>query len=121
MEVEAIYSPTIQDGPVVRFQFGRRNGTYREIFSGKERIDWSAEINASRNGVSLNGNVPIYSDQAAIDAIQRLFGLAWDAYQRMKWARDPHDIAKEVVARFNDGDPLRVRAEATVMDGHNNG
>jgi len=107
MEVEAIYSPTIMDGPVVRFQFGYRRGTYREIFSGEDRTDWSAEINASRNGVSLNGDVPTYGDIRSIEAIQRIFKLAWDAYQQLTRSHDPHQVAKKIVETFNAHDPLK--------------
>lgn len=102
MEVEAIYSPTIMDGPVVRFQFGLKRGTYREIVSGKDRTDWSAEINASRNGVSLNADYfPVLSTAEAIEAVQKVFREAWSAYQKMRLSPDAHESAKRIVDEFN--------------------
>jgi len=107
MEAEAIYSPTIMDGPVVRFQFGLKRGTYKEIISGKDRVDWSVEINASRNGVSLNADYfPVMSSAEAIEGVQELFREAWTAYQKIKFSPDPHDSAKRIVAEFNEKQSL---------------
>ena len=40
-------------GPVIRFGFGHDEGEHEEAFSHKKHRQWSAEINASRDGVSL--------------------------------------------------------------------
>jgi len=103
INVNARYTPTIMDGPVIHFEFGLVRGKRRDIFSQKEFEDYSAEISASRNGVSMNVDYfPVYSTKEAIDEIQKLFGIAWDAYCAIRSARDgAHDEAKRIAERFN--------------------
>ncbi len=102
MKVAAIYSPTIMDGPVIRFQTGFNRGSHREIVSGKERTDWSAEINASRKGVSINGQWPVYSQPEDLAALAALVAAAWNAHADIKGARhDDHAVAKAIAERFN--------------------
>lgn len=91
------YTPTIMDGPVVRFEFGYKEGTRKDLFSGEERIDWSAEINASRNGVSMNGRFPVWSDAAEVYAVQDMLAAAYEAHKAIRDARDPHEAAKQFV------------------------
>jgi hypothetical protein len=103
IEINARYTPTIMDGPVIRFEFGISRGMGREIISGEERDDFSVEISASRNGVSMNVDYfPVYSTKDAIEEIQKLFGTAWNAYCAIRSAgHGGHDEAKRFVERFN--------------------
>jgi len=101
MQVEAIYSPTIMDGPVVRLQTGFKRGTYKDIFSGKDRTDWSAEISASRNGVSIQGAWSTYRSAADIEQIKNLLDLAWSAFAQITSNSDPHAAATKFVDEFN--------------------
>lgn len=102
MRIEATYSPTIMDGAVVRFETGYDRGKRRGIFDQVERTEWSAEINASRNGVSINGDWPIYKARESVDTLKEILDVAWDAHIAIRDGRDGgHDAAKEIVAKFN--------------------
>ena len=95
------YTPTIMDGPVVRFGLGYHEGKERELFGGAEVDRWSAEINASRSGVSLQGRWPVYGDCAAIDHLKKVLEWAWEAHSAIVAA--PHSGQHEAAAeRFVD-------------------
>jgi hypothetical protein len=102
VKVDAIYTPTIMDGAVVRFQTGFNRGTFRAIVGKDERTDWSAEINASRNGVSLNGTWPIYRAREDIAALGALIAMAWKVHHLIAGGDDRgHEAAKSFVEQFN--------------------
>ena len=71
------------DGEVIRYGGGYYNGKNKDIL-GKEFDDWSAEINASRNGVSINGTFPIYKSREPIDRIIETLNKAWDDHERLR-------------------------------------
>lgn len=95
------YCPTVQSGPVVRFGFGFHEGHRHELFGdGKPVPQYSAEINASRSGVSLNGRFPTYSDRQSIEDIKLLLEWAWSAHCAIGKHGD-HEAAKEWVRLHN--------------------
>lgn len=97
MKFDLHYTPTIMDGAVLRWQFGYVCGKHHDLIDPKERTEWSGEINASRNGVSINGRFPIYADRECIDQIHKMLDDAWAAHARMRHG-DSHEIAKQIVA-----------------------
>lgn len=94
------YYPTIMSGPVIRFGFGYDEGEEEEIFSREKVRQWSAEISASRDGVSLGGRFPVYADRGDIEGVQQLLDWAWDAHMAIG-SRGDHDAAKEWVRTHN--------------------
>lgn len=100
MEYSCRYYPTIMSGPVVRFGFGYDEGEREEMFSREKVRQWSAEISASRDGVSLGGCFPIYNDRSCIDDVKQLLDWAWDAHRAIG-TRGDHDAAKEWVRVHN--------------------
>ena len=100
MDHSCRYYPTIMSGPVIRFGFGYSEGEREEMFSREKVKQWSAEISASRDGVSLDGRFPIYSDRSCIDGIKQLLDWAWDAHRAIG-TRGDHDAAKEWVRVHN--------------------
>ncbi len=86
MDVKATYTPTIMDGAVVRW-----------------KLDDSAQISASRNGIGIHGVWPIISGAASLEQFSELIDLAWATYNEMKNAigDGAHDHAKKVVEEFN--------------------
>jgi hypothetical protein len=121
VKVEAIYTPTIMDGAVVRFQTGFNRGTFRALIGNAERTEWSAEINASRNGVSLNGQWPVYRARDDVAGLGALLAMAWKAYHLIAGGEDGgHEAAKHLVEQFNatykEGFPQQASATAHVPD-----
>lgn len=113
MDHDCRYTPTIMDGPVVRFGVGRRLGRHKPII-GDERDEWSAEINASRNGVSLSGDWPIYTVKSDLDHIKQVIEWAWVAHADIHAARGTNaerDAAKKFVELHN-ATLEEIRAEA---------
>lgn len=100
MEHSCRYYPTVMSGPVIRFGFGFKGPREREMFSGEPVQQWSAEINASRDGVSLQGHFPIYRDRANLDHIKQLLDWAWNAHAAIG-SRGDHAAAKEWVRVYN--------------------
>ena len=81
------------DGAVVRFGLGYDDGDDKR----------SAEINVSRNGVSLSGNWPVYNAKEPLEEIKATLDEAFDLYLRMTSDySDPHDVAKAFVATINE-------------------
>jgi hypothetical protein len=113
MKVEAVYTPTVMGGPVVRFRTGFARGRVRDS-GGVERTDWSAEISASRDGVSLRGAWPMYSEPADLATLRGLIAGAWNVHGMMRDAghSEAYAIAKDFVAMFNAGKIPRPAPEA---------
>jgi hypothetical protein len=97
MEFHLRYTPTIMDGPVLRWEGGFRRGTYRDIFSGESRTDWSGEISASRNGVIIAGDWAPLTSAEEVAAFAETMNKALAAHQRLASARDQHEVAKAIV------------------------
>jgi hypothetical protein len=102
MMVYARYTPTIMDGPVVRFYFGRKVGTHQDIFSRENVDDYSREISASRNGVMISGNSGLLTDLGSVEKICRTLHYALLVHEKIKAARDPHEIAKRGAGGVNE-------------------
>lgn len=100
MQHECRYYPTVMSGPVIRFEFGYDRGPDTGILAEKGKRDWSAEISASRDGVSMQGDFPIYGNRDSIDHIKRMLDWAWDAHQAIG-ERGDHDAAKDWVRTHN--------------------
>lgn len=114
MEHSCRYYPTVMSGPVIRFGFGRKGPLEHEMFSRDLVQQWSAEISASRDGVSLQGDFPIYSKRESVADIKQLLDWAWDAHRAIG-ERGDHDAAKEWVRVHNASLPgLREIAAETI-------
>lgn len=111
------YTPTVMDGPVVRFGFGYNEGTRKDLFTGEERIDWSAEINASRNGVSMNGRFPVWSNAADVHAVRDMLAAAYSAHEAIRDSRDPHEAAKKFVEWYATLSVFKPRGLSASEDG----
>lgn len=99
MKFEAAYYPTIQSGAVIRWGGGYNRGSYVSI-GGEKKTDFSAEVNCSRDGVSLNGYWPIMSAEQDVEDLIATLRKAWKAHQSIKGARGhglDHDTAKAIV------------------------
>lgn len=100
MQHDCRYYATIMSGPVIRFGFGYDEGMQKEAFSSELRRQWSAEISASRDGVSLQGRLPIYGSRESVEHIKHMLDWAWDAHLTIG-KRGDHDAAKEWVRVHN--------------------
>lgn len=98
MKFHAIYTPTIMSGAVVRYQSGYERGTRRDMFTGEERIEYSAEISASRDGVMIQGAWPMITQQSDIEDLATMLQRAFSAHRRIKVGE--HDAAKQIVEEF---------------------
>jgi hypothetical protein len=101
MKLHPRYTPTIMDGPVIRWEGGFRRGTYRDMATGEARAEWSAEISASRNGVCVAGVWPILASAESVEAFATTLRRALDAHERLAAATrrgDPHALAEAIVA-----------------------
>lgn len=89
------YTPTIMDGPVVRYAWNDR-----------------FEINASRNGVSFCGPAPV---MGSVDEIKKLLDIAYSAHKLFAYHRGDggHNAAKAWVKTQND----MVEVAPTPLDG----
>jgi hypothetical protein len=76
------YTPTIMDGPVVRFDFTS-----------------FCEVNASRNGVSIDGQAPVMKEKR-LKEFHTLLGQAFEAHLAITEAGD-HDAAQAWVEKQN--------------------
>ena len=102
MQFHPIYTPTIMSGPVIRWEGGYNRSTYRDIISGEERIEWSGEISASRDGVMIQGAWPALSDPQDVEDFCACLRKAHAAHESIvsdNRLGGGHDIAKAIVAR----------------------
>lgn len=97
MKFEPHYTPTIMDGPVVRWGSGYNRGARHNLF-GDARTDWSAEISASRNGVCIGGHWPIITRREDLDDLIAQLNRAFDAHVQI--ARNP-DAAESIAGETN--------------------
>lgn len=75
MKVEVVANTTIMSGYVVRFQTGFDRGTYVDTATRETRTDWSAEVNVSREGVSISGVWPVYESRQNVNRLREI--LSW--------------------------------------------
>lgn len=104
MIIEAKYFPTIMSGAVVRYKTGFNRGKRHSIVSSEDETDWSAEINASRDGVSLQGDWPTYRNPADVEALVEVLRHAAGTYRSIAnshGTHGQHDSAKRRVVDWN--------------------
>lgn len=102
MKFEARYTPTITDGPVIRWGGGIDRGVLRCLFSGEDRTDWAGQISASRAGVVVSGFWPPLARAEDVEDFAATMRKAHDAHLRIASAeaclpRNAHRICKAIV------------------------